>query len=109
MILFNVTYEIVTPKSAEHGDAEEIGFICEKVRLAQAIEEVQRTRISRGGGVECIEPSEVPGPDFRWITIFNGMEYETGAYESRSIHIPEQVTLSSRVRIARLLGLEIHR
>jgi len=107
MLKFNVTYEIVTPESAEHGDAEEMGFISEDVRLSQAIYDVMGTRTSKVDGVNCIEPSDSHGANFRWITIMNGMEFETGAFESRSIHIPEQVTPSSRVRIARLLGLEV--
>lgn len=102
MQTFNVTYEIVTPESAEDGDAEERGFICEDVSLREAIEAVRQTRTNAVDGVECIEPAG--SADFRWITIVNGMEYETGAQESRSIHIPDNVTNATRHRIARLLG-----
>jgi hypothetical protein len=106
MILFDVTYEIVTPESTEHGDAAERGFVERKVCFRHAIESVRMTRTSRCGGVECIEPSE-SGHEFRWITVYNGTEYETGAHESRSLHIPDCVTDASRVRIARLLGCRL--
>lgn len=100
---FTVTFEIVTPESAEDGEAEEMGTISEKVRLRDAIDDVRATRTSKCDGVSFIEPSE-SGPDFRWVTIGNGMEFETGARESRSIHIPDNVTPSSRARILRLLS-----
>jgi hypothetical protein len=38
MITFNVTYDIVTPESAEGGDAAERGFILENARLRHAVE-----------------------------------------------------------------------
>jgi hypothetical protein len=100
---FNVTYEIMTEESAEYGDADERGFIAEGVNLRDAIEAVRQTRTCHVDSALAIEPSECPGNSFRWITINNGMEYLTGAYESRSLHIPDAVTPSSRKRILRLL------
>lgn len=101
---FRVTYEITTAESAMEGDCAESGFVHpEAVRLRAALELVQSTRTSRVGGVICIEPSDSRVPDARWFTVYNGMEFETGACESRSIHIPEQVTGASRARIFRLL------
>jgi hypothetical protein len=103
MTKFNVTYEIMTEESAEHGDADERGFIAEGVNLRDAIASVRQTRTCHVDGVLAIEPSEYPGDSFRWITISNGMEYLTGAYESRSLHIPDQATNASRRRILRLV------
>lgn len=106
MARFNVTYEIVTPESAEEGDAAERGFVIEDVPLRTAIMHVQATRTNEVDGVSAIEPSS-SGLAFDWITIVNGMEFTTGATESRSLHIPNAVTPSSRVRIARLLGARV--
>lgn len=106
MIRFDVTYEIMTEKSAENGNYAEIGFISQHVRLRDAIADVRATRTNRYGSVISIEPSE-SGRSFRWITIDNVSEFETGAQESRSIHFPERLTDSSRVRIARLLNCRL--
>lgn len=104
MAKFSVTYEIVTPESAEYGDAEERGFICKDVDLREAISEVNRTRTNEVDGVTDISCDEFPMRSPRWVTITNGMEYRTGAQESRSLHMPEELTASTRRRIARLLG-----
>ena len=74
MALFNVTYEIVTQESAEHGDFEESGFICEGFSLRDAIVLVNETRTSRVDRVECIECDSLPCTAPRWITVLNGME-----------------------------------
>lgn len=102
---FNVTYDIVTPESAEEGDVEERGFIDKDMTLRDAIDKVMETRTSHVDCRHCIEANESHAP--RWITVYNGMEYETGANESRSLHIPDHVTDSSRKRIAKLMGVQI--
>ena len=107
MTAFNVTYEIVTPESAENGDVDESGFIAENVSLRDALALVSETRTSRVDGVECIECDSLPCDAPRWITVVNGMEYETGAQESRALHIPEGVTESTARRIARLMGARL--
>lgn len=104
--MFNVTYDILTPESAENGEAEESGFIVQDATLREALDAVRDTRTSACGGIEAIEPNSSHG-HFSWITVYNGMEYETGAQESRSIHIPDSVTMASRKRIAKLLGCKI--
>ena len=104
MALFSVTYEIATPESAKVGEADERGYICEDVSLRDAVALVGETRTSAVGGVECIECDDWPVKAPRWILVINGMEYETGAQESRSLHIPAGVTPATRRRIARLVG-----
>jgi len=104
MVKFDITYEIVTQESAEHGDVDDQGYIAQGLTLREAIDTLFETRTSRCSGVECIEPSCSDIKDTRWFTVRNGMEYETGAYESRSLHMPDHVTGSSRHRIARLIG-----
>ena len=91
--LFSVTYEIVTPESAENGDVAEAGFIAENVSLRDAIDAV--------GGV-CYEHDG----NYDWFTNHEyNLDYQTGAQESRSLHLPDGITGASRVRIGRLLGV----
>lgn len=93
------------PKSrAEYGEADEMGFIAENVSLRDAIDYVGGTRTNHVGGVMCIEADSSPMLEPRWVTVVNDTEYETGAYESRSIHFPEHLTPATRRRIARLVG-----
>ena len=101
MPLFNVTYGIVTSESAELGDYAESGFLSRNVALRDAIAEVQETRTNQCGGVECVECDSSPAIAPRWITVTNGLEFMTGAQESRSLHIPASVTPSTARRIAR--------
>ena len=104
MLKFQVTYEIITNESAEHGDAAERGFILEDIPFRAAYDAVYETRTSHCDGITGIEANEYPVTDPRWITVYNGIEYLTGAYESRSIHMPDNITPSSARRIARLMN-----
>jgi len=104
---FNVTYDIVTQESAEHGDFDEIGFISQNVTLRGAISDVFATRTNQVEGCECVEPSDSRTGNARWITVTNGTEYETGACESRALHFPESLSSATRRRIARLMGVRV--
>lgn len=101
--LFAVTYEIVTPESAEHGEADARGYIDRDMTLRDAIGAINATRTKHVGGVESIECDSSGGRP-RWVTVTNSAEYLTGAQESRSLHIPPSVSNSSARRIARFLG-----
>lgn len=106
MKTFNVTYEIVTPESAEHGDCEDCGFVAEGLGLREAIETVCATESSQceQSAIECdSSPVSAQFPP-RWITVYNGAAWDTGRAESRSLHLPDGVTGSSTIRIARLIG-----
>jgi hypothetical protein len=97
MAKFNVTYEIVTHESAEHGDAESRGFVAESVSLREAIREI---------GHYAHEADCYPVSSPRWFTNYEYDEdFVTGARESRSLHLPNHLTEASRMRIARLLGV----
>lgn len=99
---FSVTYEIITQESAKYGDAEECGYICENVSLREAIGELNGA---------AVEPSLYPfDPDYahcRYTTIDGDTDYRTGAVEHRSLHLPVNLTPSTRKRIARLLGIAV--
>lgn len=109
--LWNVTYEIVTPESAEYGDAEEHGFVAQNVSFRDALNywdgmhchvEANCYPVNNRGRI-CVCP--------RWFTAYKVNDgtrdyYETGAEESRDLHIPDHITPSSRLRIARLIGCD---
>lgn len=102
---FSVTYEIVTEESAADGEAEERGFVHHWCTLRDAIDAI-------GGTAQEADSYPCDG-SARWFT---NSEYnkDTAAYfatgaESRSLHIPENVTPASRNRIARLLGVRVGR
>jgi hypothetical protein len=101
-MLFNVSFEIVTDESAEHGDAESRGFISEGVALREALDDLFATN-GNYSSVEAIEANEHPVDCPRWLTVYNGRD-EYGEAESRSIHFPETMTAASRIRVARLIG-----
>ena len=90
MLKLSMTYEIITPESAENGEAEEIGFVfegeeCTAKELAHYIE--------RYGFTEPSESSGVP----RWLTSEKYREdYRTWEVENRSIH-PGRDKQSQRV------------
>ncbi len=96
--MFNVTFETITPESAEHGDTETAGFLVENVSLREAIEEL-------GYGGNGCEANEWPVVDPRWITMYRTSEdYGTGETENRSLHFPDTMTPASKRRVCRLLG-----
>ena len=104
MIAFSVTYDIYTQESIEAGETAEDGFICQNVSLHDAINSVCETDSN------TCEQTNIEGNDSRvshsrWFTVYNSMDWISGETESRSLHIPESVTKSSRKRIARLLGI----
>jgi len=101
---FAVSYEIVTQESAEHGDVAEHGMIAHGLTLREGIKLLHATRTNRVGGVESVSADSGPP---RFVTVVNGMEFETGAQESRTLHIPLLLrSNATRRRIARLCGVQ---
>ena len=99
---FNITYETVTPESAEDGEAAESGFLVEDVTFREAMDEL---RWYRGGYVEADSYAGGRPHNPRWFTFVGADEnYSTGAVTSYSLHLPDHITPASRMRIARLLG-----
>lgn len=111
MILFNVTYDMVTPESAEHGDSAERGFIdCHGQQhdmedrhghVAGAIKAMMAMRLRDAVAlVGCTEDSG------SWFSETDGrQDYRTGTYEYRALHPYNSITASSYNRLARLLGV----
>ena len=100
-MLFSVTYETITPESAEHGDTETDGFVCQDVSFRDALD-------AFGYAGEVCEANCCPvSLDIvpRWFTNYRtGENYATGETENRSLHLPGNITPSSALRIARLVG-----
>jgi hypothetical protein len=105
MVTFSVSYSIVTEESAEAGEFAESGMLGEGLSLREAVDLVRQSRTRHAAGVECIESNEWPMRSPRWVSVINGVEFETGASETRALHMPESISDASRRRIARLVGV----
>lgn len=107
MTKFRVTYEVVTPESAEQGGIAENGFVMPgdwRDDIETAMKQPRDAYdISLREAVALAYPQEDCG---NWWTESDGRcNYRTGAVETRSIHPPENITPSSYARVSRLLGL----
>ena len=102
---FSVTFERWTHEDIELGDTDDRGYVIKDVSLRDAIQI----------GLEYREPSWAGACESdcsnhaltRGITFYNWNEgtreyYETGITEQRSLHLPDDLTPSSRRRITSL-------
>lgn len=96
MLGFSVTYEIVTHESAEDGDS---GFIVENVSLREALEHVDHSAME-----PCMAPFDPSDPHVWFNTVDPDIDMQSGEYEYRSLHLPVNLTPSTRLRIARLIA-----
>jgi len=97
---FDVTYQVVTPESASYGEAEDSGFEAKNISLREAI-----GYMCCEGGIEA-DSSHIDAlcPP-RWFTAYKADEdYSTDEETSYSLHLPDNITGSSAMRIARLIG-----
>lgn len=112
---FRVTWETVTPESAEVGDLAESGFMRsapfgayrgdgppmaeppDRFRLREALEAMAEDLDSLAG-LEAVEANDSDAARARWVSAIWNVP---GGSETRSIHIPETVTAASRARIVR--------
>jgi len=82
VITYSVTFEIVTPESAENGEPEEQGFLDKD--LESDFEDMV-------GTLEGTEPSNYPpsaeNASSTWYTKYDvDVDYESGSHESNSYH-----------------------
>ena len=79
------TYEVVTPESAEHGDAEERGWVfdTEPMTLRELIREIEK--------LGAFEPDSLPVPRKGTRLSLYGLDpdvdYQTGAETTEQLHI----------------------
>lgn len=94
---WSVTFEIVTPASAEQGEADESGFVGEGLSLREAIAQLGYGRPTRRRPF-CLENCG------RWFaTQHNDPDFRTGAVTNYAIHPPDSITRASYARVRRLL------
>lgn len=99
--VFRVTYDIVTPESAEDGDVAERGFVLPG-NWHISVDDPGDVGMTLREAVRLCEPSQDCGRWFEapeWST-----DYQTGGVESRSLHPPRNITPASYSRLAKLLG-----
>ena len=101
---WNITYGILTEASIEDGDYAEEGFEACDLTFREAIGYFG----SYSGGLETDCWPVTPASPPRWITRPNIHESCYGQYKDLALHIPKQITASSRIRLARLLGIRIY-
>ena len=103
---FLITYEIVTPESAEHGDAAEHGYVqpagflfpVETVEMARDRDELEFDLRSAVGMIGCVENAG------SWFVEADGRDnYRDGSNTRYSLHPPKNITPSSYGRLCRLL------
>lgn len=93
---FDITYEIITPESAEDGEAWETGFHDESITLRDAY------NFLRWEGY-C-EANEFPVRNPDWLTFHGEQSYVDCSQTNYSLHFPRHMTKSSKLRVARLFG-----
>ena len=83
MIHYRETYEIVTQESAENGEAEDSGFIHENAEGTF----LDMVKLLRGTQPSCWPLSDGENCHYHlWFTSQPGIDYRTGAEETRSYH-----------------------
>ena len=92
--MFNITYETWLEEDVEIGDTDDKGFYLECVSLREAYD------FLRWEG-SC-EASAYPVNQARWLSFNNEANYIDGKTTCYSLHIPDAVTPSSRLRLAKL-------
>lgn len=91
---FDITYETVTPESAKHGEFADSGLYMENITLREAWD------FLRWEGY-C-EASDSTVSTARWLTFYEAQDYKKGDRVNYSLHFPDGLSPSSRIRIARL-------
>lgn len=99
--MFRVTYEIITPESAERGDFAEHGFMLPGGYRASA-ETSRDVSMTLREALRLCSPQEDSGGG--WFSEVDGRtDYRTGAEERRSLHPPRGISAASYDRLARLI------
>lgn len=107
---FHVTYDVVTPESAERGDIADCGFVTpdgpESVRQiwGEAAGKVKAACAMRlRDALQLVSPQEETG-GAGFAEVDGRTDYRTGAEERRTLHAPDKITAASYARLRRVLG-----
>ena len=96
--MFDITFETISPESAENVDFEETGFLHEGLSFREAMD------VLRWASGCHVEADCYPVRNPRWFTFYNAEEnFATGSITNYALHIPEHITEASRRRIAKLV------
>lgn len=114
---FKLTFEVVTDKSAEYGDAARRGFVPRTLNIPSRTYMPNNPAVfGLREAVEFLLDRESQGPveadscplslqyPPRWFTYGGSLDWSTGEYISVSLHLPANTTRHSAMRIARLVG-----
>ena len=97
--MFSITSEIYRENHETIYDLE-----AKNVFLRDALDVLFNTRTTQVGGVIGIEADSYPvDSSIRFITVSNGMEHLTGAYENRTLHFPANMSGASKLRVFRAI------
>lgn len=103
---FHITFETVTPESAEQGDAAERGYVHPmggRAPLAM-VQSVDNYAFDLRSAVRFTGTGTTGGVG-RWFdTTWRDEDYRTGAETRFALHPPRNITPASYARLARLLG-----
>lgn len=98
MTPFRVTYDVVTPESAEHGNVAESGYFFRGGWRHDDPSEWTLREIVSQFGRKSLENSG------SWFsTCDDGINYRTGECVSYAVHPPDNITAASYARLCRLL------
>ena len=104
---FHVTYDIVTPESAENGDAAEIGYA--KPHGWRFPLNTMSDDDVKACAMTLREARDIAWPIFDCDRWFSGeshtLNYQTGEDITYAVHPPENITPSSYERVKRALGV----
>jgi hypothetical protein len=105
MKAFSVTYEIVTPESAEQGHYADMGYVLPggwHGNIANTPEDREAVLMDLRSARSLVDGGlEDCGRWFRQTS--SDTDYRTGAEETRSLHPPRTITKASYARLKRLL------
>lgn len=101
---FSITFEIVTPESVEDGKIADSGCHIEPAQGYSLRDALAWLRLHKGCSryADCSDSWPCRNP--RWFTFDCSEDFRTGENETLALHMPDCVTQSSRMRIARILG-----
>lgn len=114
---FKLTFEVVTEKSAEYGEAARRGFVPRALNIpSRSYMPKNPALFGLREAIEFLKDRESAGPveadscplslqcPPRWFTYGGSLDWHSGEYLSVSMHLPKGISAHSAIRIARLLN-----
>jgi len=100
--LFIVTYETWDDESLEVGEADDKGFACRNEYLRDAIQDLMAS--SPYTDTRSIETNHwSDNGTSNWITVYNGMDWQTGETTNKILHRSAGISNASWGRIVKLI------